>query len=93
MFFQCQLAAQVLQRVGEVAIDARHIAAEHGRSHPHRPALTLPHQAKVGVDMAPRFEDIPELVELGRRVFAETLLVQLQVQQVEAKVERGRRAE
>ena len=90
LLLQRELAAQVFERIGEVAVDRRHVAADHGRPHAHRPPLPLPHQAKLGVDLAARLEDVPELVELGRGAFVEAL-VELQSSDVEAQVERGRR--
>ena len=81
-FSSVEPAAHVLERIGEVAIDGRHVAAATVALRPPG-RLRSPHQVKRGVDIPARLEDIPELGELGRRLVAEPL-VELQVDQVEA---------
>ena len=87
---QDELAAHVFERIGEVAIDRRHVAAGDRRLDVQR-AVGLPaEQVERGVDAAPRLEDLPELDELLGGPGAEPL-VELQVDHVELQVERRSR--
>src|SRR5271165_2676144 len=87
LIFQRQAATHVLHWVGKVAIDGRYIAAKDRGTDTHRAVLPLSRQMNARIDQAAGFEDVPELGELGRGPLSEPL-VQLQLQEIEAQIER-----